>query len=62
MAASLVNTACDNSKDIEGTLERVDLLSEITIEQTVYHTGSGSMCMLPNQEIQMNCVLGSPEA
>ena len=44
MAASLVNTACDNSKDIEGTLERVDLLSEITIEQTVYHTGSGSMC------------------
>lgn len=62
MAASLVNTACDNSKDIEGTLERVDLLSEITIEQTIYHTGSGSMCMLPNQEIQMNCVLGSPEA
>lgn len=62
IAASLVNTACDNSKDIEGTLERVDLLSEITIEQTIYHTGSGSMCMLPNQEIQMNCVLGSPEA
>lgn len=62
IAASLLFAACNNDNDIDGTLERVDLLSEITIEKTAYHTGDQSMCMLPGQEIQLNCIIGSPEA
>lgn len=62
IAASLGFVSCDKDNDVDGTLEKVDLLSEITIEKTIYHTGDQSMCMLPGQEIQMNCVVGSPDA
>ena len=62
IAASLGFASCDKDNDVDGTLEKVDLLSEITIEKTIYHTGDQSMCMLPGQEIQMNCVVGSPDA
>lgn len=62
IAASLGFASCDKDNDVDGTLEKVDLLSEITIEKTIYHTGDQSMCMLPEQEIQMNCVVGSPDA
>lgn len=62
IAASLGFASCDKDNDVDGTLEKVELLSEITIEKTIYHTGDQSMCMLPGQEIQMNCVLGSPDA
>lgn len=62
IAASLGFASCDKDNDVDGTLEKVDLLSEITIEKTIYHTGDQSMSMLPGQEIQMNCVVGSPDA
>ena len=62
IAASLGFASCDKDNDVDGTLEKVELLSEITIEKTIYHTGDQSMSMLPGQEIQMNCVVGSPDA
>lgn len=62
IAASFGLASCDKDNDVDGTLEKVELLSEITIEKTIYHTGDQSMSMLPGQEIQMNCVVGSPDA
>ena len=49
IAASLGFASCDKDNDVDGTLEKVDLLSEITIEKTIYHTGDQSMCMLPGR-------------
>ena len=49
--------SCSDDADLGGTLNKIQTISTITIEQTIYNADEQTMYMLPNEEIQLSCVV-----
>ncbi|GHU79954.1 hypothetical protein FACS1894145_5250 [Bacteroidia bacterium] len=52
---------CDEDKDLGTTAEEAIAISAITIEQTPYHSDETTLCLLKDQELQLNFAISPSE-
>lgn len=55
-------SSCSDETDLSGSLQEIQTISSITLDQTVYNADVQNLYMLPNQEIQLGCTVLPEEA
>lgn len=50
-------SSCSNEENLGGELKELKTISSITINQTIYNTGDNVICMLPGQNVQLDCTI-----
>lgn len=55
-------SSCSDETDLGGSLQEIQTISSITLNQTAYNADVQNLYMLPNQEIQLSCTVLPEEA
>ena len=50
-------SSCSNEENLGGELKELKTISSITINQTIYNTSDNVICMLPGQNVQLDCTI-----
>lgn len=55
--AAVCLSSCSDDADLGRNLEELKTISSITIGKTIYNTGDNTLCMLPGQNVQLDCTI-----
>lgn len=50
-------SSCTDETDLSGSLQEIQTISSITLDQTIYNADEQNLYMLPNQEVQLACTV-----